>query len=139
MRGIVVLKFNDKLFKVEMNGMSNEECRAKAKKIIDNVAKTAATTTAVFSQIPGMGVATLTKLYVDMARKIAALFNQELESGAARALALAGCKRHANAIFKKSVLGWIPLAGNAINAKMTFDLTRNVGWFLYDHFNKTSK
>lgn len=122
-----------------MNGMSNEECRAKAKKIIDNVAKTAATTTAVFSQIPGMGVATLTKLYVDMARKIAALFNQELESGAARALALAGCKRHANAIFKKSVLGWIPLAGNAINAKMTFDLTRNVGWFLYDHFNKTSK
>jgi uncharacterized protein (DUF697 family) len=116
--------------------MTAEERMKKATKIIDDIAKTAATTTAVFSQIPGMGVATLSTLYSDMAKKIAALFNQKLDSQTARTLVLAGCKRHANAIFEKSVLGWIPLFGNAINAKMTFDLTKNVGWFFYDYFDK---
>ena len=38
--------------------MTAEERMKKATKIIDDMAKTAATTTAVFSQIPGMGVAT---------------------------------------------------------------------------------
>ncbi|TRW90018.1 hypothetical protein [Candidatus Methylobacter oryzae] len=119
--------------------MADEQRRAKAKKIINDVANTAATTTAVFSQIPGMGVATLTKLYVDMAKKIAVLFNRELESGAARMLVLEGCKHHAGAIFKKSVLGWVPFLGNMINAKITFDLTKKVGWFFYDYFNSTSE
>jgi len=115
--------------------MTAEERMKKATKIIDDIAKTA-TTTAVFSQIPGMGVATLSTLYSDMAKKIAALFNQKLDAQTARTLVLAGCNRHANTIFEKSVLGWIPLFGNAINAKMTFDLTKNVGWFFYDYFDK---
>jgi len=139
MSDILVLKFNDEFFKAETNGMTEEERKVKATKIIDDVAKTAATATAVFSQIPGMGAATLTKLYLEMAKNIAALFNRELESQAARTLVLTGCKRYAKAIFEKSVLGWIPLVGNAINAKITFDLTKKIGWFLYDHFDKTSE
>ncbi|MGZ4953729.1 MAG: hypothetical protein ACXV8Q_01335 [Methylobacter sp.] len=119
--------------------MTDEERRAKATKIIDGIAKTAATTTAVFSQVPGMGAATLTKLYLEMVNKIASLFNRQLESQAARTLVLAGCKRYATAILEKSVVGWIPLVGNAINAKMTFDLTKNVGWFFYDHFDKSGE
>lgn len=119
--------------------MDEDERRAKATKIIDDIAQTAATFTAVFSQVPGMGVATLTKLYLDMATKMAALFNRELESQAARSLVLAGCNRYANAIFKKSVLGWIPLVGNAINAKITYDLTQNIGWFFYSYFDETAE
>jgi len=117
--------------------MLDQERKAKATKIIDDIAQTAATLTAVFSQIPGMGVATLTKLYLEMLAKIAALFNQELESQAARSLVLTGCNRYATAIFQKSVLGWIPLIGNAVNAKMTYDLTKNIGWFFYDYFDQT--
>jgi uncharacterized protein (DUF697 family) len=119
--------------------MTEQERRLKATKIIDDVAKTAATATAVFSQIPGMGVATLTTLYLDMAKKIAILFNQELEVQTARKLVLEACERYANAIVNKSLLGWIPLMGNAINAKITFDLTKKVGWFFYNHFDKTSE
>lgn len=136
MPDIPVLKFNDEFLKAETNEMTEAERRAKATKIIDDIAKTAATATAVFSQVPGMGAATLTKLYLEMVNKIASLFNQELESQAARTLVLTGCKRYAGAIFEKSVLGWIPLVGNAINAKITFDLTKNVGWFFYDYFDK---
>ncbi len=137
MSGIVVLKFNDEFFNAEINGMTDEQRRAKARKIIDEVAKQAATSTAVFSQIPGMGVTTLANLYSGMAKKIAALFNQKLESQIVRTLVLEGCKHHAGAIFKKSVLGWVPFLGNVINAKITFDLTKKVGWFFYDHFNNT--
>jgi uncharacterized protein (DUF697 family) len=116
--------------------MLDQERKAKATKIIDDIAQTAATLTAVFSQIPGMGVATLTKLYLEMLAKIAALFNQELEAQAARSLALTACNHYAGAIFRKSVLGWIPLIGNAINAKITYDLTKNIGWFFYHHFDR---
>lgn len=119
--------------------MTEEERRIQATKIIDDVAATAATMTAVFSQIPGMGVATLTKLYLDMAKKIAALFNQDMELQAARTLVLDACERNAKAIVNKSILGWIPLMGNAINAKITFDLTKKVGWFIYDHFDKAGE
>lgn len=114
-----------------------KERKVMAAKIIDEVATSAATATAVFSQIPGMGIATLTKLYLDMAKKLAALFNQELESQTARTLVMSGCERYATAIFNKSVLGWIPLIGNVINAKITFTLTQDIGWFLYNHFAET--
>ncbi|MGZ5008334.1 MAG: hypothetical protein ACXWE9_09820 [Methylobacter sp.] len=119
--------------------MTDEERKAKATKIIDDIAQTAATLTAVFSQIPGMGVATLTKLYLEMLAKIAALFNQKLEPQAARSLVLTGCNRYTGAIFQKSVLGWIPLIGNAVNAKITYDLTKNIGWFFYNHFDRAGE
>ncbi|MDD5227288.1 MAG: hypothetical protein PHN45_02830 [Methylococcales bacterium] len=122
-----------------MNPPTEEKRKVMATKIIDDIATTAATTTAIFSQVPGMGIATLTKLYLDMAKNLAALFNQELESQAARTLVVAACERYASAIFNKSVLGWIPLIGNAINAKITFTLTQDVGWFLYNHFSETYK
>jgi uncharacterized protein (DUF697 family) len=112
--------------------------RVEASKIIGNIAQTAATLTAVFSQIPGMGVATLTKLYLEMATKIATLFGHKLEPQVAKSLVLDACNRYAADIFQKSVLGWIPLIGNIINAKITYDLTKNIGWFLYNHFEQTS-
>lgn len=115
--------------------MTDENRRAIATKIIDDTAASAATMTAVFSQVPGMGAATLTKLYFEMAAKIATLFDQELKSQEARTLVLAACNRYAKSIVEKSVLGWIPLLGNAINAKITYDLTQNVGWYFYDYFD----
>lgn len=123
----------------EMNASTEEKRKIMATKIIDNVAKTAATTSAIFSQIPGMGLTTLSKLYFDMAKELAALFNQELETSVARSIVIAGCENHAKAIFNKSVLGWIPLIGNLINAKITFTLTQNIGWFFYNHFVETYK
>lgn len=122
-----------------MKTLTEEKRKIMATKIIDDVAKTAATTTAIFSQVPGMGVTTLSKLYFDMAKELSALFNQKLETPAARSLVIAGCERHAKAIFNKSVLGWIPLIGNVINAKITFTLTQNIGWFFYNHFAETYK
>ncbi|MDD2760784.1 MAG: hypothetical protein PHH11_10885 [Methylomonas sp.] len=113
-----------------------EDRRVKAGEIIDDIAQTAATLTAIFSQIPGMGVATLTKLYLEMASKIAALFGRKLESQEAKSLVLAACNFYSTDIVQKSVLGWIPLIGNIINAKITYDLTKNIGWFLYKHFEE---
>lgn len=117
--------------------MTEEERRAAATKIINEMAQTAAASTAIFSQIPGMGVATLTRLYLDMAKKMATLFNRPLESQTAVNLVLAGCNRYSKAIVEKSIVGWIPLLGNAINAKITYDLTQKIGWFFYDHFDQS--
>ncbi|MGZ5050759.1 MAG: hypothetical protein ACXWAS_06845 [Methylobacter sp.] len=116
--------------------MIQEQRRAKAEKIIDDIARSAAGLTATFSQIPGMGAATLTKFYLEMAGKIAALFDQKLESKAAQSLVLEGCARYSTPLLQKSVLGWIPLLGNIINAKITYDVTRKIGWFLYDRFDE---
>ncbi|MCF7971607.1 MAG: hypothetical protein K9L22_10650 [Methylococcaceae bacterium] len=116
--------------------MTEEERRAAAMKIINRIADSAATNTAIFSQVPGMGVATLTTLYLEMVEKMATLFNQPLDSKAGRMLIMDACKHYATPLFKKSVVGWIPLIGNFINAKITYDLTINIGWFFYDYFAK---
>jgi len=116
--------------------VSEEERRENAAKIIDEIASNAATFTAIFSQVPGMGMATLTKYYLELAKKIAGLFEQELEVQAATSLVISACECNKQAIFNKSVLGWIPLVGNAVNAKITFDLSKNIGWFIYDYFDR---
>ena len=116
--------------------MTEEERKEQVTKIIDAVATKGATATAIFSQIPGVGLSTLTALYFTMAKDIAGLFERVLEEKAARKLVLAACERYAKAIFDKSMLSWIPLLGNGINAKMTFDLTRKVGWYFYHYFDQ---
>jgi uncharacterized protein (DUF697 family) len=122
-----------------MNTSTEKKRKIIATKIIDDFAKNTATATAIFSQVPGMGITTLSKLYFDMAIEIADLFNHKLETPVARSLVIAGFECHANAIFNKSVLGWIPLIGNVINYKITFTLTQNIGWFFYNHFAETCK
>lgn len=118
--------------------MIQEQRRAQAEKIIDDIARSAAGLTATFSQIPGMGAATLTKFYLEMAGKIAALFGRKLESKAAQSLVLEGCVRYSTPLLQKSMLGWIPLLGNIVNAKITYDVTKKIGWFLYNRFDETS-
>ena len=108
------------------------EKKAKAEQIIHNFATAAATASAGLSQIPGADASTLTALYLGMAKKIAELFDKELDPQTTSTL-LAEAVKYDSRVIAYS-LGLIPLMGNIIRATSIFGSVKKIGWFFYNYF-----
>lgn len=125
--------------------MSEEDRRDQATIIIHAAAAASAGTAAVLSKKSIIGAflkadtPVLTAIAVGMAIALGRLFNQDVSSAAAVSLLSKYIGSGARVAGAKSLVGWIPVLGNAANATITFGFMEALGWKIYSHFDEAYK
>lgn len=114
----------------------NSTQRGKCHAIIHTASASAGAVGAGLAQVPCSDNAIIAPIQVTMTIALGRVFGLELTDSAARAslASLAG-----TAIGRASsqvLLGWIPIAGNIINACTAASLTEAIGWLLAEDFAK---
>ncbi|MGA9097616.1 MAG: hypothetical protein WB392_01645 [Methanotrichaceae archaeon] len=123
--------------------MSEEERRNQAKFIIHAAAAASAGTAAVLSKKSLFGAflkadtPILTAIAVGMVIALGKLFDPDMGSSTAVTLLSKYIGSGAEIAGAKSLVGWIPLIGNAANATITFGFMETLGWKIYSHFDET--
>lgn len=113
-----------------MNKRQQALCHA----IIHTASASAAAVGAGLAQIPGSDNAILTPLQLVMTVSLGRVFGLELSDSAAKAaLASAGAAVVGRTV-SQLCLGWIPVAGNLINATTAASVTEMLGWMLAEDF-----
>ena len=112
------------------------EQRRKCHAIIHGASASSGAIGAGLAQIPGSDNAVITPIQLTMTIALGRVFGIELSESAARAslasIAAATIGRTASQL----LVGWIPLAGNIINACTAASLTETIGWLLAEDFAK---
>lgn len=125
--------------------MSEEDRRDQAKIIIHAAAAASAGTAAVLSKKSILGAflkadtPVLTAIAIGMVIALGKLFDQDISSASAITLLSKYIGAGASMAGAKSLVGWIPLLGNAANATITFGFMEALGWKIYSYFDKAHK
>ncbi len=125
--------------------MSEEDRRNQAKLIIHAAAVASAGTAAALSRKNIFGsflkadTPVLTTIAVGMVIALGKLFDRDIGSTTAVALLSKYIGAGARVAGAKSLVGWIPLLGNAVNATLTFGFTEALGWKIYNYFDEEYK
>ncbi len=123
--------------------MSEEERKNQAKIIIHAAAAASAGTAAVLSKKSILGAflkadtPVLTAIAVGMVLALGKLFDPDMGSSTAVTLLTKYIGSGVEIAGAKSLVGWIPLLGNAANATITFGFMEALGWKIYSHFDET--
>ena len=112
------------------------EQRGKCHVIIHGASVSAGAVGAGLAQIPCSDNALITPIQLTMTIALGRVFGIELTDSAARAslasIAAATVGRTASQV----LIGWIPVAGNILNACTAASLTEAMGWLLAEDFAK---
>lgn len=120
----------------------SEERRRNARLIIRAAAAASAGVAAVLSKRSILGALlkadtpVLTAIAVGMVMALGRLFNQNVGSSEAIAILSKYIGSGLGIAGAKSIVGWIPILGNAANATLTFGFMEALGWQIYDHFDQ---
>lgn len=118
---------------------SGDKRKEEAKKIIHDFAVASAAASAALSQaaITGADTTTLYSLHLEMADRLAKLFDKTLddeEKNQLKNIVIPSSGVYA----AKAIIGWLPALGNAANAAISYKHTEKVGDKIYEYFeNKT--
>lgn len=108
--------------------------RNKCHAIIHSASASAGAVGAGLAQIPCSDNAVITPIQLTMTIALGRVFGIELTDSAARAslasLAAATVGRTASQV----LIGWIPIAGNIVNACTAASITETLGWLLAEDF-----
>lgn len=108
--------------------------RNKCHAIIHSASASAGAVGAGLAQIPCSDNAVITPIQLTMTIALGRVFGVELTDSAARAslasLAAATIGRTASQV----LIGWIPIAGNIVNACTAASITETLGWLLAEDF-----
>ena len=114
----------------------NRNQRGKCHAIIHAASASAGTIGAGLAQVPCSDSAIITPIQLAMTIALGKVFGVELTETAAKAsmatFASAAIGRSASQV----LLGWIPIAGNIINACTAASVTEALGWLLVEDFAK---
>lgn len=120
-----------------MSRISSQQ-EAKCHAIIHSASASAGAVGAGLAQIPCSDNAVITPTQLVMTVSLGRVFGVELTDSAARAalasvaVATVGCNA------SQLLLGWIPIAGNIINASTAASITEAIGWLLAEDFASQS-
>ena len=110
--------------------------------VIHTAATAAAGIGAGLAQLPGSDNAALVAVQISMAVALGNIFKIQVSDTAARGLIMTALASMTGPIIARSitqiVVGWIPGAGNAINAATAAGITEAIGWILVKEFEKQS-
>jgi uncharacterized protein (DUF697 family) len=116
-----------------------QEQEAKCHAIIHTAATACAGVASGLAQLPGSDNAVIVPIQLVMITSLGAVFGIELtKSGSAAALSTATASLAGRAI-SQWFFGWIPLAGNLINASTAFTITESIGWSCAKSFESQEK
>ena len=125
--------------------MSEEDRKNQATLIIHAAAAASAGTAAVLSKKSLLGAflkadtPVLTAIAVGMVVALGKLFDPDMGSATAVTLLSKFIGQGAEIAGAKSLVGWIPVLGNAANATITFGFMEALGWKIYSHFDEAYK
>lgn len=114
--------------------MTDEE-KVKCHAIIHAASAAAAGVGAGLAQIPGSDNLILTPLQLTMTISLGKVFDITLGESAAKAAIASASAAIVGRTASQVLLGWIPIAGNIINATTAAGLTETIGWILANEFD----
>jgi uncharacterized protein (DUF697 family) len=114
----------------------NEIQRKKAMKIIHAASLATAGIGAGLAQLPTSDAALIVPIQVTMVVSLAKVFNRPLKEGAAKSLIMQTTATMIGRGVSQWFVGWIPVAGNAINATTAFAITEILGWIIANEFSQ---
>lgn len=115
-----------------MNSTQKAQCHT----IIHSASASAGAVGAGLAQIPCSDSAVITPIQLAMTIALGKVFDIELSDSAARASLLSITSTAIGRTASQLLIGWIPIAGNIINACTAASLTETLGWMLANDFAK---
>lgn len=89
-----------------------------------------------FAQVPCSDSAVITPIQLAMTISLGKVFNKKLSSSAAKSAMATGTATMIGRTASQVAIGWIPGAGNIINAATAGVITESLGWILAKEFEK---
>ena len=108
--------------------------KAKCHAIIHTASASAAAVGAGLAQIPGSDNAVITPIQLVMTISLGRVFGLELTESAAGAAVASAAAATVGRTASQVLIGWVPGAGNIINAGTAATITEAIGWLLAEGF-----
>ena len=108
--------------------------KAKCHAIIHSASASAAAVGAGLAQIPCSDNAVITPIQLTMTISLGRVFGLELTESAARAAVASVAAATVGRTVSQILIGWIPIAGNLVNAGTAATVTEAIGWLLAEGF-----
>ena len=108
--------------------------KAKCHAIIHTASASAAAVGAGLAQLPGSDNAVITPIQLVMTISLGRVFGLELTESAAGAAVASAAAATVGRTASPVLVGWIPVAGNIINAGTAATITEAIGWLLAEGF-----
>lgn len=112
----------------------NSNQQAKCHAIIHSASVSAGAVGAGLAQFPGSDNAIITPIQLVMTISLGKVFGLELTDSAARATLASVAAATVGRTASQLLIGWIPIAGNIINAGTAASITEAIGWLLAEDF-----
>lgn len=112
---------------------SDQETKCHA--IIHTATAAGAAAAAGMAQLPGADVPLLIGIEITMTVSLGGVFGINLDESAAKAIVLASLGSYAGRGIAQALVGWIPVAGNVINAGTAAALIEALGWAIAKDFD----
>lgn len=109
--------------------------KIKCRWIIHGAALSAAGVGAGMAQLPGTDIPVIVGIEVTMVISLGGVFGISLTESAAKSIVLSTAATIAGRGISQGVVGWIPVAGNIINASTAFGIVEAMGWAVAKDFD----
>lgn len=112
----------------------NSQQKVKCHAIIHSASASAGAVGAGLAQIPCSDNAVITPIQLVMTVSLGRVFGIELTDCTAKAALASVTAATVGRTASQLLLGWIPIAGNIINASTAVSITEAIGWLLAEDF-----
>ena len=113
--------------------------RKKCHAVIHSASASAGAVGAGLAQIPCSDNLVITPIQITMTIALGRVFGLELSDSAAKAAMATVATATVGRTASQVLLGWIPVAGNIINACTAATLTETMGWMLAEDFARQAQ
>ena len=121
-----------------MTNDQNNQCHI----VIHTAATAAGAVGAGLAQLPGSDNVPLVAIQISMAIALGKIFNIQVSETAGRGMVMTALASMIGPIIARTIqqwiFGWIPGAGNAVNATTAAAITETIGWILANEFDALS-
>jgi len=114
----------------------NEKERKNAHKIIHAASLATAGVGAGLAQLPGSDASVIVPIQVTMVVSLSKVFGRPMKEGMAKSLIMQTTATMLGRGVSQFLVGWIPVAGNVINASTAFAITEALGWIIANEFSQ---
>lgn len=133
------IKNQIQLYKKQAEINMTDSERISTQRAIHTTAAAAAGVGAGLAQIPGSDSAIIVTMQIAMIQKIGKTFEIKVSDSSAETIIGTGLATMAGRGLSQFLAGWIPIAGNIINAGTAALITELLGWMIASEFSEQNK
>ena len=115
--------------------MTKDE-KSKCHAIIHAASAAAAAIGGGLAQLPGSDTVPITAIQVGMVISLGAVFGQNIPKTTAKSIVGGAVASMGGRTISQFLVGWLPVAGNLINATTAAGITEGLGWIAAEQFAK---